>query len=192
MLWKQGAGGMNEESGSLELAGRRDADALGQIFDTYAPALFRYAVHLCHDPSEADRIVGDVFAQLLEQLASGRELPTHLRSYLYQITYHVLIDHVREASRVSAMDEALDLPDGTLSVPRQVEEQELLRELEYAMAHSLTGEQQHVIKLRFVEGFSLQETADITGKKVNAVSVLQNRAITKLRQLIIMKFGADF
>ena len=71
----------------------------------------------------------------------------------------------------------------------QVEEQEMLRELEHAVANGLTGEQQHVIMLRFVEGFSLQETAQITGKKVNAVSVLQNRAIARLRQVLGTKFG---
>lgn len=180
---------MIEESGLLEGARKGDPQALGKIFDIYAPALFRYAVRLCHDPAEADRIVGDVFAQLLEHLSDGRGPRTNLRSYLYQITYHVLVDHVRDASHVSSMEEALNLPDGVQSVAGQVEEQELIRELEYAVAHGLTGEQQQVIMLRFVEGFSLQETAQITGKKVNAVSVLQNRAISRLRQVLSTKFG---
>jgi RNA polymerase sigma-70 factor (ECF subfamily) len=180
---------MNGESSLLEAARKGDSTALGQIFDIYAPAIFRYAVRLCHDPSEADRIVGDVFAQLLEQLSSGKGPRTNLRSYLYQIAYHVLVDHVREASHVSSVEEALDLPDSRMSVGAQIEEQELLRDLEHAVAHGLTAEQQHIIMLRFVEGFNLQETADITGKKINAVSVLQNRAISRLRQLLGAKSG---
>ncbi len=180
---------MMDETGLLEAARKGNQQALGQIFESYAPALFRYAVRLCHDQAEADRIVGDVFAQLLEHLSDGRGPRTNLRSYLYQITYHVLVDHVRDASHVSSMEEALNLPDGASSVAGQVEEQELIRELEYAVIHGLTGEQQQVVMLRFVEGFSLQETAQITGKKVNAVSVLQNRAIAKLRQLLGSKFG---
>ncbi len=180
---------MLDETGLLEGARKGDADALAQIFDSYAPALFRYAVRLCHDTAEADRIVGDVFAQLLEHLSDGRGPRSNLRSYLYQITYHVLVDHVRDASHVTSMEDALNLPDGMLSVAHQVEEQELIRELEYAVAHGLTAEQQQVVMLRFVEGFSLQETAQITGKKVNAVSVLQNRAIAKLRQVLGTKFG---
>ncbi len=180
---------MIDESGLLEGARKGDADALAQIFDTYAPALFRYAVRLCHDPAESDRIVGDVFAQLLEHLSDGRGPKSNLRSYLYQITYHVLVDHVRDASHVSSMEEALNLPDRMQSVATQVEEQELIRELEYAVANGLTPEQQQVVLLRFVEGFSLQETAQITGKKVNAVSVLQNRAIAKLRQVLGTKFA---
>ncbi len=182
---------MMDETGLLEAARKGNQQALGQIFDIYASALFRYAVRLCHDQAEADRIVGDVFAQLLEHLSDGRGPRTNLRSYLYQITYHVLVDHVRDASHVASIEDAVNLPDGVPSVASQVEEQELLRELEYAVAHGLTGEQQHVIMLRFVEGFSLQETAQITGKKVNAVSVLQNRAIAKLRQILGAKFGVS-
>lgn len=180
---------MSQETGLLEAAHRGDAEALGQIFDLYAPALFRYAMRLCHDAAEADRIVGDVFAQLLEKLASGRGPKTNLRSYLYQIAYHVLVDHIRDAGHVTSMEDAPNLPDGRLSVAAQVEEQESLRELEHAIIHALTSEQQHVIVLRFVEGFSLQETAEITGKKVTAVSVLQNRAIGKLRQLLGARLG---
>ncbi len=180
---------MTQEASLLESARRGEADALGQIFDIYASSLYRYAMRLCHDPAEADRIVGDVFGQLLEHLSSGRGPRSNLRSYLYQIAYHVLVDHVRDASHVYSMEEALNVPDGAMSVAGEVEERELLSELEYAVMHGLTGEQQHVIMLRFVEGFSLQETAAITGKNINAVSVLQNRAITKLRQLLGSKFG---
>ncbi len=180
---------MSQESGLLEAARKGECEALGQIFDLYAPTLFRYAMRLCHDAAEADRIVGDVFGQLLEQMSSGRGPKTNLRSYLYQIAYHVLVDHVRDASHVSSMEEAPNLPDGMISVAAQVEEQETVRELEHAIVNGLTTEQQHVIMLRFIEGFSLQETAEITGKKVNAVSVLQNRAISKLRQLLGNQLG---
>src|SRR5512138_656135 len=134
---------MSEESALLEAARKGNRGAVGQIFDVYAPTLFRYAMRLCHDAAESDRIVGDVFAQLLEQLSSGRGPKTNLRSYLYQIAYHVLVDHVRDASHVSSVDEAPNLPDGMISVAAQVEEQETLHELEHAIVHGLTTEQQH-------------------------------------------------
>ena len=73
---------MSQETELLEAARKGKSDALGQIFDLYASTLFRYAMRLCHDAAEADRIVGDVFAQLLEQISSGRGPKTNLRSYL--------------------------------------------------------------------------------------------------------------
>jgi len=41
-----------------------------------------------------------------------------------------------------------------------------------------------VIILRFLEGFSLRETATIIGKKIDHVKVIQNRALAKLRQSV--------
>ena len=51
-----------------------------------------------------------------------------------------------------------------------------------AIQDDLTEDQRHVIILRFLEGFSLQETAKIIGKAVSNVKVIQNRAITALRK----------
>ena len=60
----------------------------------------------------------------------------------------------------------------------------MLEELQVAINNDLTEEQQHIIILRFQEEFSLQETAEIVGKTVNAVKALQNRAVQKLRQIM--------
>jgi RNA polymerase sigma-70 factor (ECF subfamily) len=46
----------------------------------------------------------------------------------------------------------------------------------------LTPEQQHVLALRFSQELSLEETAAVMGKNVNAVKVLQFRAVQALRQ----------
>lgn len=181
---------MAEDLRVWEAARHGNTDAVGQIFDRFAPVLFRYAMGLCHDPAEADQIVGDVFAQLLEHLSEGRGPRSNFRAYLYQVAYHVLIDHVRQASHLMSMQDAHSLPDGRVPVSIQVEGRELIRAVQLAMCYKLTEEQRQVILLRFVEGFSLKETALITGKTVNGVSVLQNRAIEKLRKTLSRKFGA--
>ncbi len=181
---------MAEDLHIWDAARQGDSSALGQIFDRFAPVLFRYAMGLCHDAAEADQIVGDVFAHLLEHMSEGRGPRSNFRSYLYQVAYHVLIDHVRQASHLMSMQAARDVPDGRMPVGIQVEGRELIRAVQHAMQHKLTDEQRQVILLRFVEGFSLKETALITGKTVNGVSVLQNRAIEKLRKAVSRKFGA--
>ena len=50
--------------------------------------------------------------------------------------------------------------------------------------NDLTDDQRHVIILRYLEGFNLNETATILGKQVNHIKVIQNRAIAKLRQAL--------
>jgi RNA polymerase sigma-70 factor (ECF subfamily) len=53
-----------------------------------------------------------------------------------------------------------------------------------AIKKELTEDQRHVIILRFLEGFSLRETADIMGKEVYNVKVIQNRGVAKLRKTL--------
>ncbi len=180
---------MPDDTSLLEAARRGDVDAIGRIFDLYSPVLFRYAFHLCRDRCEADRIVGDVFERLLEYFSKGKGPRTNLRPYLFQITYHQLVEHVRDARRLSSLEKAARLPDGRPSVSAQIESREMLQAIEYAMISRLTSEQRHIILLRYVEGLTVAETARVIGKSASAVSVLQNRALERLRKALWPNYG---
>lgn len=171
----------------LESARGMNKDALIEIFDRYSPALYNYAFRLCHDHLMADCIVGDVFAKLLDQLSAGRGPNINLRSYLYEMAYHLVIDETRHSHRGTPL-EAVDLMryDGH-SALINLENQVLLETIMLAIRNELTEVQRHVIVLRFLEGFSLRETATIVRKKVNYVKVIQNRAIATLRKVLDQK-----
>ena len=74
------------------------------IFELYASPLYNYALRLCADPLLADHIVGDVFAKLLEQFAAGKGPRSNLRSYPYEMAYHLIIDERRPASRWAPLE----------------------------------------------------------------------------------------
>jgi RNA polymerase sigma-70 factor (ECF subfamily) len=158
-------------------------EMLGAVFDYYAPAIYKYAFRLCRDSVEADHIVGDVFSTLLEQMAIGKGPETNLRAYLYQVAYHLVVDHARERQRITAVDE--NAPERNAgSVVSQTENRILLDALALAISNELTDEQRQVITLRFQENFSLQDTARIVGRNVNAVKALESRGVKKLRQIL--------
>ncbi|HJR80211.1 MAG TPA: sigma-70 family RNA polymerase sigma factor [Anaerolineales bacterium] len=184
---------MKDESSLLKAAKRLDQEALTAIFDLYAPALYKYGLRLCHDPIEADNIVGDVFAQLLEQLAAGQGPLTNLRSYLYQIAYHSVINRVRHDRRFTTLEVVTAAPGRLSSVSTQstVEERVLMDALVSTLNNELTDDQRHVIILRFLEDFSLRETAAIIGKTVNNIKVIQNRAIARLRKSLDLHLDKD-
>ena len=86
-----------------------DREALVKIFDTYSPAIYNYAFRLCHDALIADYIVGDVFAKLLEHLSNGRGPLSNLRSYLYEMAYHMVVDEARYSNRTTVLDKAVNV-----------------------------------------------------------------------------------
>jgi RNA polymerase sigma-70 factor (ECF subfamily) len=166
----------------LNAARKMDKEALVKIFDLYSTALYKYALRLCSDPVTADHVVGDVFAKLLEQLAAGNGPRDNLRSYLYETTYHRLIDEARSSRHRVSLEAVPWLRQEVESTPSGVEDQMLFQQILHAIRNELTEDQRHVIILRFLEEFSIRETAEIMGKKEDHVRVLQNRAIVALRK----------
>ena len=177
----------------LKAAQQLDEEALTAIFDEFAPAIYKYALRLCRDPIEADNIVGDVFSQLLEQFAGGKGPRTNLRSYLYQTAYHLVVDRSRVDKHTAPLEVAMNVQEKgrTTSTVSQIEERVLMEALVTAMNTELTEDQRHVIILRFLEDFSLKETAQIVGKEVNNVKVIQNRGIAKLRKALEDQIDED-
>jgi RNA polymerase sigma-70 factor (ECF subfamily) len=177
---------MDDDSALLKAAQDQDPEALAAVFDRYAPALYKYALRLCRDPAQADDVVGDVFAQLVNQLGRGKGPRDNLRSYLYQIAYHRVVDKARQDRRTAELDDST--PSGSDSAPSTQEDHEVLQSLEVALQRDLNEDQRNIVLLRFVEDFSLQETAEITGKRVGNVKVIQSRAVAILRRIVSVQF----
>jgi RNA polymerase sigma-70 factor (ECF subfamily) len=167
----------------LDDARAMNEDALTRIFDLYSRPIYNYALHLCHDPRLADEIVGDVFAKLLEQLSASRGPRTNLRSYLYAMAYHLVIDEARYSNRRDSLD-AVGMHKYEGPAFEELENRLQFEKVMYAIQNTLTKDQRHVIVLRFLEGMSLRETALIVGKQLNHVKVLQNRAIQSLKKTL--------
>jgi RNA polymerase sigma-70 factor (ECF subfamily) len=140
---------------------------------------------------EADNVVGDVFARLLDQFARGKGPRTNLRSYLYQIAYHIIVDNARDMHQVVPLDAVLDYQDEKLTITGETEDRALLETVMSSINLDLTTDQRHVVILRFIEGFDPQETANILGKSIDNVKVIQTRAIARLRQVLSQRLDED-
>ena len=168
----------------LQAAQKMDRDAIVEIFELYNSPLYNYVLRLSGDRILADHIVGDVFAKLIEQLSMGKGPESNLRSYLYETAYHRLIDETRFTRRRAPLEAAAWIPQDRNSLFVSVEDEILFKQVLHVIRNRLTEDQRHVIVLRYLEEFSLRETADILGKRVEHVKVIQGRAIIALRKTL--------
>jgi RNA polymerase sigma-70 factor, ECF subfamily len=175
---------METDHALLNAARRMDEEALVKIFDLYSSALFNYALRLCGDPVRADHIVGDVFSKLLDQIAAGNGPTSNVRSYLYEMAYHQIVDEARRSRRRVPLEVADSVGQDTRSAFSRLEDEITFKQILHLLQTELTVDQRHVIVLRFLEEFSIRETAAIMGKTVEHVKVIQNRAIVALRRSI--------
>lgn len=165
----------------LESVREMNKDGLVEMFDQYSRALYKYAIQLCDDSLMADHIVGDVFAKILDQLAAGNGPSTNLRSYLFEMAYHQIVDEVRSSHRKAPLDVADSMRCDRYAMVMKLEHRFLMERIRLVIANDLSEDQRHVVILRFMEGFSLRETAAIMGKNTNSIKAIENRALVKLR-----------
>ncbi|MBQ7474997.1 MAG: sigma-70 family RNA polymerase sigma factor [Clostridia bacterium] len=92
---------MTESSAALDVYRRYtdgDESALGEIVRAYADAMIFFTATLVKNPSDAEEIVSDAFADLaLKKRAFRGE--SALRTYLYAICRHKAIDLIRKRAR---------------------------------------------------------------------------------------------
>lgn len=188
---------MNELAALLKAARNLDKNALATIFDLYSPALYKFISRLVHDPILSDQIVAAVFERLVEELGMGEGPRTNIRSYLYQIAYRLVLERFRDIHPHSSLEVAINTL-GEQSVVKekpasqnQIDEGAMMEALLANMNTELSEDQRIVIILRFLEDFSLKETAEIIGKDVNNVKVIQTRGIARLKKAMGMQESGE-
>ncbi len=174
---------MIEEGNELESLRALDQQTIRAVHDRYFPELYRYARYRLGDPEAAEDVAAETFTRLLEAIHAGRGPRSSLRGWLMGTAANLVNDHFRQhyVQPTQGMPETLeDHGPGPAEYAEHHEQQQRVREA----IRELTVEQQHVIAFRFGAGYSLEQTAALMGKKVNAIKALQFRALAALRRVL--------
>lgn len=174
---------MTDETTLLKRAKAYDAAALTELYDRYAPRMYAYIYRRVSDAALAEDLTGDLFLRVLRAIRNERVWKDSFAAWLYRIAHNLVVDHYRRQPPMPSLslDEALVAPKDD---PDAAVENALSRERLQAALGRLTPEQQEVLALRFGEGLTARETAQIVGKTTGAVEALQHRAMASLRRLL--------
>jgi len=160
-----------------------DPQSIGAIYDQYFPEVYRYVRYRINDDSIAEDIASDVFMRLLEAAQKKQGPQSSLKGWLIATASHAVNDHLRRQYRRPVELLSDSLPDAGPSIHSEIDMREQNRMVQGAFAQ-LTTEQQHVLTLRFGQGYSIEETATHLKKNINAVKALQFRALASLQRHI--------
>lgn len=171
------------EQQALEGLRKLDAQSIGAIYDRYFAEVYRYVFYRVSDEALAEDIASDVFVRMIEASQKNKGPQTNLRGWLIATALNVVNDHHRRQYRRPQETLSDTEPDHSSNIHSEIDLREQNRVVRLALAR-LTAEQQHVLALRFGEGYSLEETAALLKKNVNAVKALQFRALASLQRHI--------
>lgn len=172
---------VSKEQELLRSASGLNTAALAEIYDTYSPGLYRYAMRLLGDASLAEDCVADSFERFLNSLQRGRGPHDHLQAYLYRIVHNWVVDFYRKHKKTLELSDVLqsevDLPEETAA--KHIRQKKVRRAI-----RSLSPDQQVVVSLKYLEDWCNEEIAQALHKPVGAVKSIQHRALKSLQKLL--------
>jgi len=156
-------------------------DALAAIYDNYHQAIYRYIYRQVGEVDATRDLTSAVFHRFLQAIKNGRGPNKSLKSWLYRTAHNLVIDHYRRQKHRQHAPLKEDLIDANDN-PVTLAEQRISADIVRAALQHLTPDQRQVITLKFLEGLSNQEVAEITNKPIGAVKSLQHRALAALQR----------
>jgi len=169
---------LEDESRLVHEAQAGDAESFARLYDAYMERVYRFIYFRVSDDQTAEDITSQVFLRAWEHLSRYR-LDGSFLAWLYTIARNAVIDHYRTRKPVVSIEEAIPLATDGPTLDDQAELHFEAETVRFAM-QVLTEEQQQVISLKFIAGFSTEEIARKMGKRAGAIRALQMRALHAL------------
>jgi RNA polymerase sigma-70 factor (ECF subfamily) len=132
---------------------------------------------------EAEDLTAETFLQVARNIQSFDGDEPAFRSWVFVIAHRRLIDARRAEGRrpqLNPLSEEQKVPVGG-DVETEALDHLVTAELSVAMGR-LTDDQRDVLALRIIANLTLEETANVVGKRVGAVKAAQRRGLLALRQ----------
>ena len=150
----------------------RDA---GALFAELGPVVLGYL--RSQGAADPEDLLSEVFLQVSRDLDRFRGDDTKLRSWVFTIAHHRLVDDRRRRG-VRPQVVSSEVPELGEEMPEPVDPQLV------AALGALTELQRQVVTLRFVGDLSLREVARIVRRPVGAVKSVQKRALDRLALML--------
>lgn len=166
-----------------------DAEAFGQIYDRYVDTVFRFVYFRVGNRQLAEDLTADTFLRALRRIGSFTWQGRDIGAWLVTIARNLVADHFKSGRyrlEVTTSDllEAEREERGLEGNPETAVVDHITNVALLTAVKQLNPEQQECIVLRFLQGFSVAETAKAMGKNEGAIKALQYRAVRTLARLL--------
>ena len=150
-------------------------------YEKYKDAIFRYCYFRLNNRELALDAVQDIFIRTWRYLAAGNEIE-NIRAFCYKTARNAVVDYVRKSKKVKEESLELNLEQGKEPAVSSRAEERVDFKLALEIINSLDEPYQEAVILRYIEGFSPQEIAEITQETANNISVRINRGLRKIKE----------
>lgn len=158
-------------------------DIFEQAYVDHADSVFRYIYFRIFDREAAKELTQETFYKVWDYLAKGKEID-NVKAFLYRTAHNITVNAIRAKKPVSSLEgiqEAMGFDAPDRQEQQFVEDTREVHEIVDSFS-ILKDEDANLMKMRYVDGLSVQEISSITKVSENAISVKIHRLLEKLRQ----------
>ena len=156
-----------------------DRMAFSKLYEAYAPMVYRRCVFLLKDDAEAKDMVQNVFLRVYERVDSlDLSQPSSL---LWNTATRLCLNRIRDKKR-----RGLDVDSSELLLTIACAEEDDSYEAKGLLAKIFSKEQEStrtIVTLHYVDGMTLEETAETVGLSVSGVRKRLRTLQTKIKNL---------
>ncbi|HVC34932.1 MAG TPA: sigma-70 family RNA polymerase sigma factor [Chloroflexota bacterium] len=176
-------GTLDNEADLVRCAVGRDSASFGSLYEFYLDRIYRYVYYRVASTTEAEDLTEQVFLKAWEAIDRYEPRGAPFVAWLYRLAHNLVVDHYRGRHSSASLDEIEDAEDAGADVESAVQDR-LEAEAVRAAIGTLNPDYQQMLVLRFVEGLSHAEVAQIVGKSEGATRVIQHRALQALARAL--------
>ena len=165
-------------------------EALAILFRRYARLIRRVALRVLKDASEADDLLQDVFLLIHRLCRTFDNSKASAQFWILQMTYRRAISRRRYLNSRHfytqvELDEQAGLVAESKSGPLDDSVDQILAELDLQkLLGTLSEDQQRTLRLHFIEGYTLDEIANMLGQTTGNIRHHSFRGLERLRKQI--------
>jgi RNA polymerase sigma-70 factor (ECF subfamily) len=174
-----------------------DSTALQRIYDAHAAQIYRFIYHKVGNREDAEDLTAQVFIKATQSLDVRQDEQSRV-AWLYQVARTTIADHWRLYYKGSVVSlDALQeehghqeiLEDPAFAAPLPEQDDPAVRKVQTILGQ-LPENYRQVLTYRFLQGYSLKETAAAMNITEGNVKVLQYRALQKAGSMSAQRGGA--
>lgn len=164
-----------------------DRDAFGQLYDRYVDVVFRFVLSRVSDRALAEDLTSETFLRALRRIDSVSYQGRDVGAWFITIARNLVLDHVASSRyRLELLSCRIGHEELGTHIDNRTPEQEILaaessavvlRCLDRLAQRKSMADQAECLRLRFLVGLSVSDTAEVMGRNVGALKALQHRAV---------------
>ena len=169
----------------VELARGGDTEAFGLLYDHYHPSVYRFLLHRTRSQTLAEDLTSETFFRALRGMANFRWQGKDFGAWLMTIARNLCTDHFKAGrTRLEMTTEDMTPHDDATEGPEDSVLASLTNEVLLEALGKLPTEQKDCLVMRFLQGMSIAETAQVLGRSDGAIKQLQLRGVRNLAKLM--------